>query len=123
MRTQPSISRRAAFIVLFASVAFGTVACSSGDTGSSGCTSPSEGDVAIADFSYTPSCIAARPGATIGLSNEGEAPHTFTVEGTQVSVDLQAGDHGSADLAGVAPGTYSVICTYHPQMKATLEVG
>jgi plastocyanin len=38
-------------------------------------------------------------------------------------VDVAAGAQGSADLSGVAAGTYTVLCTYHPQMKATIEVG
>jgi plastocyanin len=79
--------------------------------------------VTMADFSYTPACIGTGVGASLQLDNRGEAPHTFTVEGSQVSVDVPAGEQASADLGGLSPGTYTVICTYHPQMKATLEVG
>ena len=75
------------------------------------------------DFRYGPACVQVDPGGTLTLDNVGAAPHTFTVEGTEVSVDVAAGAQGSADLSGVAAGFYTVLCTYHPQMKATIEVG
>jgi plastocyanin len=45
------------------------------------------------------------------------------VEGTNVDVNVDAGSSGEADLANVDPGTYTVTCTFHPQMEATLTVG
>ena len=30
--------------------------------------------------------------------------------------------NGQVSLAGIAPGTYAVVCTVHPPMTATLEV-
>ena len=75
------------------------------------------------DFSYGPACVQIDAGSTVALDNVGAAPHTFTVEGTDVSADVAAGEQGSVDLSGVATGSYTVLCTYHPQMKATIEVG
>ncbi len=88
------------------------------------CTTPAATtSVTMDDFSYDPSCIGVAEGATVSLDNAGSLPHTFTLENTEVDVDVAAEEQGSADLEGVAAGTYTVICTYHPQMKATIQVG
>lgn len=111
-------------LAVMATIAAGAVACSGGGSDAPSCSSyQAEDSVTMADFSYTPACISAPGGATLTLDNQGDAPHTFTVEGTPVSVEVQAGDHATADLGGVGPGTYTVMCTYHPQMKATIQVG
>ncbi|MGZ8610211.1 MAG: cupredoxin domain-containing protein [Actinomycetota bacterium] len=79
--------------------------------------------VEVADFSYDPTCVAATADATLTISNVGKVPHTFTVSVTDAAVDVAAGESGTLDLAGVAPGTYRVFCTYHPNMEAALRVG
>lgn len=88
------------------------------------CTDPAPvSSVQLADFAFRPDCLSADPGATIALDNTGDAPHTFTVEDTDVDVNVDAGSSGEADLGTVDPGTYAVTCTFHPQMEATLTVG
>jgi plastocyanin len=79
--------------------------------------------VRLQDFAFEPDCLSAAPGATIRLENVGDTPHTFTVEATEVSFNLDAGTTAEVSISGVAPGLYAVTCTYHPQMTATLEVG
>ena len=88
------------------------------------CTNPAPTmSVTMDDFSYDPSCIGVTRGATVSLDNAGSLPHTFTLENTEVDVDVAAEEQGSADLEGVAAGSYMVICTYHPQMEALIQVG
>jgi len=115
---------RTVSIIITLSLALGGIACGAGGSEPSACstfTRPTA--VEMDDFSYGPACVQVDAGSTLALENVGAAPHTFTVEGTDVSVDVAAGTQGSADLSGVAAGTYTVVCTYHPQMKATIEVG
>jgi plastocyanin len=59
----------------------------------------------------------------VELENVGEAPHTFTVDGTDVDFVLASGESVAATIAGVERGRYAVTCTYHPQMTARLTVG
>ncbi len=89
-----------------------------------GCTDPvAATTVELADFAFRPDCLSTDAGATITLDNTGDAPHTFTVTGTDVDFEVDAGTSVDARLSGVDPGTYAVTCTYHPQMEATLMVG
>ena len=115
---------RTVSIIITLSLTLGGIACGAGASEPSACsTFTTSTSVEMDDFSYGPACVQVDPGGTLTLDNVGAAPHTFTVEGTEVSVDVAAGAQGSADLSGVAAGTYTVLCTYHPQMKATMEVG
>jgi plastocyanin len=98
------------------------ISCSSSKA-PSGC-SPSgpTQTVDLKDFAFEPSCIGAPAGATLPLQNSGSTEHTFTVDGTEIDEKLDGGAGGQASLAGIAPGTYAVVCTLHPQMTATLQV-
>jgi plastocyanin len=115
---------RTVSIIITLSLILGGIACGTAGSEPSACsTFTMSTSVEMDDFSYGPACVQVDPGGTLTLDNVGAAPHTFTVEGTQVGVDVAAGAQGSADLSGVASGTYTVLCTYHPQMKATIAVG
>jgi plastocyanin len=45
------------------------------------------------------------------------------VSGTDAAVDVASGSSAELDLTGIAPGTYRVFCTYHPNMEGALKVG
>jgi plastocyanin len=99
-------------------------ACGGGGGAPGVCANPVEAEtVVLADFSFRPACLRAAEGAQISLRNTGEAPHTFTIEGTPVDFNLPAGTSTDASLSGVEAGRYTVTCTFHPQMEATLTVG
>ena len=94
-----------------------------GATPPADCTDPVAATrVELADFAFRPACLSAEDGATITLENTGDAPHTFTVTGTDVDINLDAGTSVDVSLSGLEPGTYAVTCTFHPQMEATLTV-
>jgi plastocyanin len=98
-------------------------ACEGGGTPSEPCTDPASAtSVELADFAFRPDCLSVDAGATIALENTGDAPHTFTVGGTDLDVKV---DPGGSDEVGfeVEPGTYSVTCTFHPQMEAIVTIG
>lgn len=91
---------------------------------SAGCAHPQAStSVSIAHFVFAPGCIAVAPDATLTVTNNDSIPHTFTVQGTKTDVSIEAGKAASVPLSGLAPGTYVVICRYHPQMVQSLRVG
>ena len=79
--------------------------------------------VQLADFAFDPDCLSVDAGGTLTVENVGDAPHTFTVGGTDVDVKVDPDASDEVAFDGVDPGTYSVTCTFHPQMEATLTVG
>ncbi len=80
--------------------------------------------VTMGDFFYEPTCLETAGGAQLEVVNEGDAPHTFTVEGADetVEVDVPAGDRATLVVPPLGASTYRVICTYHPQMEAALRI-
>jgi plastocyanin len=59
----------------------------------------------------------------VELVNEGAAPHTFTVEGESVDVQVDAGETATTSV-DLAEGTYTVFCSFHRAqgMEGTLTV-
>ena len=98
-------------------------ACGGEDSPPEPCTDPSPAtSVELADFTFRPDCLSVDTGATITLENTGDAPHTFTVGDTDLDANVDPG--GSDEVRfEVDPGIYSVTCTFHPQMEATVTVG
>jgi plastocyanin len=99
------------------------VACSGDAPEPRACTDPVPLEtVVVEDFAFDPDCLSAPAGASFRIENVGDAPHTFTVEGTDVDLDVSAGSSADSSLSGVEPGRYAVVCRLHPQMEATLTV-
>ncbi|MFF0905673.1 UNVERIFIED_CONTAM: cupredoxin domain-containing protein [Kocuria sp. CPCC 205316] len=77
--------------------------------------------ITIKDFQYElPDSVA--PGATVTVINEDAAPHTVTAENAGGFNAIAAGGETVTFTAPEEPGEYPIICTYHPQMSATLVV-
>lgn len=98
-------------------------ACGGGgdDTGS-----PDGGDapstVTLRDNAFAPADPAITAGA-VELVNEGESPHTFTIEGEDVDVEVDAGQTTTVTV-DLPAGTYTLFCTFHrgQGMEGTLTV-
>ena len=88
---------------------------------------PTEGGattrVALEDFRFDPAEFTVTAGTDLELDNEGEAPHTFTVQGQQIDVEVAAGENGSSTI-DLPAGDYEVICRFHEGqgMVATMTV-
>lgn len=122
--------------VLVAMVALGMVACGgedrtpggeTGATGSADCPDLTEGDtftITISDFAYDPSCLTARAAQSISIVNEDSADHTFTIDGSQIDVQIAGGETFNGEpVSGVLqPGTYDFLCRFHPSMTGTITV-
>jgi plastocyanin len=66
--------------------------------------------------------MAASAGTRLTLQNTGSTKHTFTIPNTAIDQSVDAGAGAEVSLSGLAPGTYPVVCTIHPQMTGTLVV-
>lgn len=104
----------AALTVVVAGVAMVT---STGDEATAG-----DLEIAIEDAEF-PTSIEVESGAALFIDNRDLFRHTFTVEGTDLDVDLAAAQ-GTRAVVDLPPGTYPVICDVpgHEFMEATLRV-
>jgi plastocyanin len=78
--------------------------------------------VAVVEAAF-PARIAAATGDTLFVDNRDLFRHTFTVEGTDLDVELPA-TQGVRIPLELAPGSYEVVCAVpgHDFMQASLEV-
>jgi plastocyanin len=79
------------------------------------------GELELRDFAFVPSSIRIAPGTRITWVNTGDAPHTVTDRaGAFDSGIIARGARWSRTFS--AAGTFQLICTIHPAMRATLVV-
>lgn len=77
--------------------------------------------VTIENFAYDPPTITIKKGGTVTWTNKDTALHTATADGGDFDTGDIAQDE-SATLTFDESGTFSYICTYHPNMKGTVIV-
>jgi plastocyanin len=78
--------------------------------------------VQVNNFLFAPSDIEVAAGSEIEVKNgNASTPHTFTVEGTDIDLELSPMDSEDVTI-DLDPGSYDVICRFHGQMSATLTV-
>ena len=78
--------------------------------------------VQVNNFLFAPSNIEVAAGSEIEVKNgNANTPHTFTVEGTDIDLELSPMDSEDVTIE-LDPGSYDVICRFHGQMTATLTV-
>jgi plastocyanin len=82
-----------------------------------------EVQVALSDFAFSPADITIAAGGKVELTNTGQAPHTFTLTGTDVDVTVEAGEDASVDIT-LSADTYELMCRFHAGqgMVGTLTV-
>ena len=90
-----------------------------GDGGGAGvCANPVEAEtVVLSDFAFRPDCLQAEEGAQISLRNTGEAPHTFTIEGTTVDFNLPAGTSTGSVRERAVDEASTTSCTPAPTRR------
>jgi plastocyanin len=107
-----------------AAAALGLAACGGSDepAASTAPKAPAAGGtaVAIGDNSFTPANVKVAVGDTVTFENNGAVAHTVTGD------DFDSGSiapGGSFTFTAEEAGTVSYLCTFHPGMQGTIEVG
>jgi len=77
--------------------------------------------VEIVDFAYDPDPTTIQAGGKVTWINRDSAPHTATADdGSFDTGTIEQGKLKSESFK--QPGTYTYICTIHPDMHGTVEV-
>jgi plastocyanin len=77
--------------------------------------------VEILDYEFSPPSVTIATGGKITWLNQGQAPHDATADDDSFATGtIDPGKLKSATFK--TPGTYTYICTIHPQMHGTIEV-
>jgi plastocyanin len=115
----PHMTRTAVLIATVLTLA----ACGGGeDTGGEG-GGGSATSLSMVDNAFEPADLTVAAGADLEVSNDGEALHNITIEGTEIDEDVEAGQNTSITV-DAEPGEYTMFCEYHRSagMEGTVTV-
>jgi plastocyanin len=74
------------------------------------------------NFAFSPTEVGTAAGSEITVANANEGtPHTFTVDGTDIDVELEPGETEEVTI-GLDPGSYAFHCRFHASMTGTMTV-
>lgn len=77
--------------------------------------------VKMVDYTFSPETVTIASGGKITWVNEDQAPHDATADDESFATGtIESGKLKSETFK--EPGTYTYICTIHPQMTGTIEV-
>ena len=84
-------------------------------------------NVTTLDNSFNPATGSVRAGqkVTVNVKNDGQRPHTFTIDGVVDSGRLDAGQSKTVEFTPSSAGSLAFYCTIHTAavMSGTLTVG
>ena len=113
--------RRGALLLATAMLVSSATSCGGKDEAA--CQDPTTSSaVEMTGDGYAPACVQASVGTDLTILNTGQAPHTYTVIETELEARADPGGQASLSVTDVTPGTYEVICTLHPEMRAALRI-
>jgi plastocyanin len=94
-----------------------------GDTGGEGGDGGGTVTLTTIDNAFQPATLTVAAGAELELTNDGQAEHNFSIEGTDVSQDVDPGGRATVSV-DVDPGEYTMFCEYHRAsgMEGTVTV-
>jgi plastocyanin len=71
--------------------------------------------VTMMDTFFDPSCLAVSSTQAITLANAGNLDHNFTIQGSDLSIDVSPGEEDETGEVGdfVEAGTYRFFCRFH----------
>jgi plastocyanin len=85
-------------------------------------TAPGSVTASIVDFEFDPATVSAKVGDVISWTNNGDAPHTATLDGIAACATAQLSPGASGGISFSAAGTYPFHCAVHSTMKGTIEI-
>src|SRR4051812_8236009 len=79
--------------------------------------------VAISGYAFAPASLTVTAGDTVTWTNADQAPHDVTTTSAPVAIHGSRMDKGQPwSYVFTTPGTYASLCSFHPDMRATVIV-
>jgi plastocyanin len=79
--------------------------------------------VSVQDNSFSPAAVKVAKGDTVTFTNDGAIAHTVTATSGAKFDSGSLAPGATFKFTAVKAGTVSYVCTFHPGMQGTIEVG
>lgn len=116
---RPAPPRRLIAAVTIAALALLGAGCGGGDGGGSAAEDVPAGQVNVLDNRFVPETIEILPGETVTWDFQGATLHNVVGDGFKSENKRD----GTFEHTFNSAGTYDYVCTLHPGMNGTVEVG
>ena len=117
--------RHVSRIAVLIAIGLTLAACGGGEDtgGGGGGGGGSATSLSMVDNAFEPADLTVAAGADLEVSNDGEALHNITIEGTEIDEDVEVGQSSSITV-DAEPGEYTMFCEYHRSagMEGTVTV-
>ena len=82
-----------------------------------------DGEISVtaSGFAFSPTELEVAAGTEILVENADAVAHTFTIDGTDIDLELDPGDVEDAEI-DLDTGSYGFRCRFHSSMTGTLTV-
>ena len=80
------------------------------------------GDLTLGDDSFAPLSLTVTPGAVVTVANPSDQTHDVVVMGGLVKTMAIKPGGSTSFVAPSKPGSYTLTCDFHVDMRATLVV-
>jgi plastocyanin len=79
--------------------------------------------LSMVDNAFEPADLTVSSGATVEVSNDGQNPHTITIEEAGIDEEVEPGQSTSITI-DVEAGEYTMICRFHESvgMEGTITI-
>jgi plastocyanin len=94
-----------------------------GDDDQDGGGNQMDGEISVtaSGFAFSPTELEVAAGTEILVENADAVAHTFTIDGTDIDLELDPGDVEDAEI-DLDTGSYGFHCRFHSSMTGTLTV-
>ncbi|HEX6207727.1 MAG TPA: cupredoxin domain-containing protein [Actinomycetota bacterium] len=84
---------------------------------------PGEASLSMVENAFQPADLTVAAGGELSVSNDGQAVHNITIEGTSIDEDVDAGQSTTITI-DAEPGEYTMFCGFHRAagMEGTVTV-
>jgi plastocyanin len=116
--------RYVARIAVVIGAALVLAACGGDDgNGGGGGDGGAAGSLSMVDNAFEPADLTVAAGSSLDVSNDGQAAHNITIEGTDIDEDVEPGQSTSV-MIDAEPGEYTMFCEFHRSggMEGTVTV-
>jgi plastocyanin len=117
------IKRTLTITLVLAALGSGLAACGGSGDDATPAVAATGTEVSVQDNTFKPGTLKVAPGDTVTFTNDGAIAHTVTATSGAKFDSGSLAPGATFKFTAEKAGTVSYVCTFHPGMQGSIEVG